>query len=191
MGKISVLNEDTVWGVGGSVQYPNLQSRGVIYKTINGGQNWLFQIPDTTIHVLGGYSYIQFINRTTGWAYTLGFEGGIHTTTGGDTVWYTGVQQIGSEIPIQFRLYQNYPNPFNPRTVIKYQIVNSKKQISNVKLIVYDITGREIITLVNEVQNTGTYEVDFSGNGLSSGVYFYTLFVNNKLFDTKKMILLK
>ena len=61
-------------------------------------------------------------------------------------------------------------------------------------MIVYDITGREISTLVNEVQNTGTYEVDFSGTGYSSGVYFYKLIITagKEVFtETKKMLMLK
>jgi hypothetical protein len=58
-------------------------------------------------------------------------------------------------------------------------------------LIVYDITGKEITTLVNEVKNSGTYEVVFSGNGFSSGVYFYSFVINNKLIDTKRMLLIK
>ena len=85
-----------------------------------------------------------------------------------------------------FRLNQNYPNPFNPTTKISYVL----KQPGEVKLIVYDLSGREIKTLVNKYQNSGEYSVNFDGNGLSSGVYFYKLKINN-LFLTKKMILLQ
>ncbi len=185
IGKFSVLNRDTVWGVGGLVSFGSNGSRGILYRTTNGGNNWLFQLPDTSIHITG-YTFVQFINRNTGWAYHSS-QGGIHTVTGGDTNWLTEVQKISTEIPIQFKLYQNYPNPFNPRTIIKYEL----QITSYVKLAVYDIQGKEIMTLVNQKQNLGKYQVDFSGNGLSSGVYFYSLLVDNRLIDTKKMILLK
>ena len=180
----SNLNKDTIFGVGGEVFYGSGQFRGIIYRTVNGGENWLFQVPDTTIHS-AQYRYIQFIDKLKGWAYWV--SGGVHTTNGGDPVWLTAIEQISSEVPKEFRLYQNYPNPFNPVTNIKYQITKSKY----VNLIVYDITGKKLIDLVNRKQNAGTYEVDFSGNGLSSGVYFYSLIVDSKIIDTKKMILIK
>ena len=97
-----------------------------------------------------------------------------------------------SVVPKSFKLYQNYPNPFNPSTNIKYQVMsNVKGQMVNVRLIVYDISGREIIILVNNRQSPGTYQVDFSGNNLSSGIYFYSLIVGGVLAGVKKMILLK
>lgn len=189
IGKFSVLNKDTVWGVGGLVSYGSNGSRGILYRTTNGGINWLFQLPDTSIHITG-YAFVQFINRNTGWAYHSS-QGGIHTITGGDTSWLTDIKQISHEIPANFKLYQNYPNPFNPRTVIKYEV---RSQKSEVRLVVYDINGREIIALVNQEQDQGIYEVDFSGDGLSSGVYFYKITITNRkevFIDTKKMILIK
>jgi photosystem II stability/assembly factor-like uncharacterized protein len=81
--KISVVNKDTVWGVGGNVYYGPGKFRGILFRTINGGTNWLFQVPDTAIH-LDYYDHIVFVNKNTGWAYRSS-EGGIHTTTGGDT----------------------------------------------------------------------------------------------------------
>lgn len=179
------INKDTIFGVGGYVIYPNNQVRGMLYRTIDGGNTWLFQIPDTSIHI-GGYSMIAFINKNNGWAYNIAT--GIHTTTGGDPVWLTDIKQISSEVPKEFKLYQNYPNPFNPSTNIKYQIT---KNNSIVRLTVFDITGREIVTLVNAVQQAGTYEVDFSGSNYSSGVYFYSLTVEGIIMDNKNMILLK
>ncbi|HMS64914.1 MAG TPA: T9SS type A sorting domain-containing protein [Ignavibacteria bacterium] len=97
-----------------------------------------------------------------------------------------GIRQINSEIPAGFELKQNYPNPFNPATVIGYQLTVN----SFINLKVFDATGKEIITLVNEKQNAGIYEVDFNGENLPSGVYFYKLEsgVNS---ITKKMFLLK
>lgn len=92
-----------------------------------------------------------------------------------------------------FVLHQNYPNPFNPVTKIKYEI--SSKVISTegrnlVQLKVFDILGNSIATLVDEFKPAGSYEVEFNGSELSSGIYFYELKVNTKVLR-KKMILLK
>ncbi|RPI16145.1 MAG: T9SS C-terminal target domain-containing protein [Ignavibacteriae bacterium] len=98
-----------------------------------------------------------------------------------------GVKKISENIPAGFKLQQNYPNPFNPNTVINYQL----SKYCNVNLIVYDVTGKAVITLVNEKQSAGTYEADFSGKGISSGVYFYSLMIDGYLIDTKKMLMVK
>jgi hypothetical protein len=181
----SVINRDTLWGCGGYVLYPNNQTRGILYRTTNGGNNWLFQIPDTSIDI--GYSYVRFINKSQGWIYDS-YPTGIHTTTGGNDTFYTSVKQIALQIPKDYILYQNYPNPFNPRTVILYGVKNQK---SEVRLLIYDIDGREIAELVKAQQIAGTYQAVFDGTNYSSGIYFYSLFIDNKLMDTKKMILIK
>jgi len=183
--KLSYAGNDTIWGVGGNIFYPSLGNRGVLYRTTNGGNNWLFQVPDSINITTNQYFFIKFINNRVGWAYHP--FSGIHTTTGGDPVWYTGIQKIKSITPKDFILYQNYPNPFNPRTVINYEI----RSASEVRLSVYNIQGKHVIDLVNNKQSSGKYEVDFSGSGYSSGVYFYNLIINGKLIDTKKMILVK
>lgn len=85
-----------------------------------------------------------------------------------------------------FELYQNYPNPFNPSTQIKFAITEQ----SQVSLKVYNILGKEIATLVNDVRGAGIHEVNFDGTGLASGVYFYTLQAG-KFSQTNKMILIK
>jgi len=102
------------------------------------------------------------------------------------------IENNNSTIPSSFKLYQNYPNPFNPKTTINYEIPsNVKRQTSNVRLVVYDVTGKEIVTLVNEKQNTGTYSIEWDANSYPSGSYFYSLYGDNNLVDTKSMILLK
>ena len=89
-------------------------------------------------------------------------------------------------LPSKFYLCQNYPNPFNPSTKIEYSIPKT----SFVTLKVYDILGREVATLVNEEKSGGKYEVEFNGNGLSSGIYFYKLQAGNYT-SVKIMILIK
>lgn len=97
-----------------------------------------------------------------------------------------GIRSIGSGIPNKFDLSQNYPNPFNPSTNIRYDIPKN----SFVQLIVFDLLGRKIETLVNEKQTTGIYEVSFNGGNMTSGIYFYKLSADG-FSETKKMMLLK
>ena len=85
-----------------------------------------------------------------------------------------------------YSLLQNFPNPFNPKTVIGYQLPVT----GNVILKVYDVLGNQIATLVNEVKETGSYEVEFDAAKLSSGVYYYTL-KSGDFIQSKKMLLLK
>jgi hypothetical protein len=99
-----------------------------------------------------------------------------------------GIKKVSNEVPTSFRLGQNYPNPFNPTTKIKFSIptplsFQRKLESSYVSLKVYDITGREIQTLVNEKLNPGTYEVTFDGSNPTRRT--------GEFIDTKKLILLK
>jgi hypothetical protein len=99
--------------------------------------------------------------------------------------------------PEEFTLYQNYPNPFNPSTKIKF-IIPYVKTVHNpsVQLVVYDVLGNEITTLVNQELPTGEYEMDFNAGAthpiaLTSGIYFYQLRAGESFIQTKKMILLR
>ena len=88
-------------------------------------------------------------------------------------------------------LSQNYPNPFNPVTRIKFDIPPLKGvRGMMVRLIIYDLLGREVTTLVNEPMKPGTYEVDWDGSMYASGVYFYKL-ITDEYVETRKMVLLK
>jgi hypothetical protein len=95
----------------------------------------------------------------------------------------TGNQNV---IPDSYYLYQNYPNPFNPLTMISYQLPTSG--LATLKI--YDITGREVATLVSEFQSAGKYNVSWNASGFSSGIY-YCRFISGSFVDTKKLILLK
>ena len=97
-----------------------------------------------------------------------------------------GIINISSDIPTKYSLSQNFPNPFNPSTNIRYEITNNIFVI----LKVYDLLGNEIATLVNESQKAGVYEVQFSNEQISSGIYFYRIQAGN-FSETKKMIYLK
>jgi len=97
-----------------------------------------------------------------------------------------GITSISSNVPDKYSLSQNYPNPFNPTTNINFNVPKS----GLVKMIVYDINGREISTLVNQEMTPGSYKVDFDGSSLSSGIYYYTL-TSGDFVETKKMMLVK
>lgn len=94
------------------------------------------------------------------------------------------------EIPLSFNLYQNYPNPFNPVTKIRFDIPAANSSNGNIKLVLYDVNGREISTLLNEGYTAGIWEVDFNAENLSSGLYFYKLTAGQNT-AINKMILIK
>ncbi|MBN1633528.1 MAG: T9SS type A sorting domain-containing protein [Ignavibacteria bacterium] len=97
------------------------------------------------------------------------------------------IKQISTEVPETFYLLQNYPNPFNSMTNIKFEIPNA----GNVKIKVFDVTGKEVSILVNENLQAGTYEVRFNAGDLPSGIYFYSLIVDDIFISTKKFVLVK
>ncbi|MDD5362393.1 MAG: T9SS type A sorting domain-containing protein [Ignavibacteria bacterium] len=96
------------------------------------------------------------------------------------------IKKLGNETPANFKLNQNYPNPFNPETKIKFQIPKS----GFVTLKVYDALGKEIKTLVDQNLSTGFYEIGFTADNLSSGIYFYKL-ISGDFTETRKMLMIK
>lgn len=148
------------------------------YQSTDNGITWLLRNEGMT----SGVSSIAIFN---GYIYAGSLGQGIWRRPLSELV---GIEQISSTIPEKSGLEQNYPNPFNPSTNVKYSV---KENNSYVSITVFDITGRMIDEPVKQKQNAGIYEVDFDGSGLSSGVYFYRLTVNNEVMDTKKMILMK
>ena len=99
---------------------------------------------------------------------------------------YSKIVEVDLGLPKEFDLSQNYPNPFNPTTTIKWQAPVSGFQT----LKVYDVLGNEVATLVNEYREAGSYEVEFSANNFSSGVYYYQLKAGS-FTQTRKMALVK
>jgi len=192
-------------------------NNGGVFRSSNGGFNWMqmglnnrgitsFTIKDNYIFAgdhLHGEVYLSS-NNGTSWILKnqgLGSQNSVHSLTttsqyifaGTDSsVWrrsfteIIGIQKISGLVPSSFSLSQNYPNPFNPTTKIKMEIA----KLGDVKLVVYDILGREVDKLVNENLKPGTYEVEFNGSKYASGVYFYKL-VATEFSESKRMILLK
>jgi hypothetical protein len=109
----------------------------------------------------------------------------------GDTT-LTGLIPISNEIPSGFKLYQNYPNPFNPVTRVRFSVPLNKggERGLYIRLLIFDLLGREIATLVNESLQPGTYEVEWNAAEFPSGVYYYRLIAGD-YSETKKMILIK
>ena len=108
------------------------------------------------------------------------------TDFNGNFEYFNLTNEVVVGIPVKFELSQNYPNPFNPSTNIEYQLPAD----GNVNIIVFDNSGKEVITLVNEFKAAGYYTESFNGSSLSSGVYFYKITSGN-FSVVKKMMLVK
>jgi hypothetical protein len=121
------------------------------------------------------------------------FQPGGYTTVGttnlvvlgcGPTI--VGNSTITSNVPSAYLLSQNYPNPFNPSTKISFSLPKA----GNVKLVVYDILGKEVATLINDYRTAGTHSVEFNASNLASGVYLYRI-ESGDFKETKRMMLVK
>ncbi|MCI0448786.1 MAG: T9SS type A sorting domain-containing protein [Chlorobi bacterium] len=154
-------------------------SNGLIRKSTDRGNTW-------NIMTTGGLTNIRFIDFYKSgnniYGYAVAISGEVLKLI--DNV--MGIQTISSEIPDKFSLSQNYPNPFNLTTNIKFQIPKS----GFVKLTVFDVLGKEIQVLINRQLSPGTYEADFEGSSLPSGVYYYKI-ETDVYVETRKMVLLK
>ena len=156
----------------------NNNSGGVFFSS-NNGQNWT--------QINQGFNIIPKIRAlfiSNNYIFAGTYQNGI---------WRRLLSEIVVEynsnitnIPRQHSLFQNFPNPFNPITNIKYELYRN----SNIRITIFDITGHEIETLVNNYQKEGLHEVYFDGYKFPSGIYFYKLETNN-FSETKKMVLLK
>lgn len=150
-----------------------------VIKTTDGGLDW-----QNLTTGKGNFAYMRtifFVNDNTGWI--AGDGARIFKTTSGGV---TFINQNG-EIVSDYILHQNYPNPFNPNTKINYSL----QKANYVSINIYDAAGKLIKILESGFKREGSYSVNFSGEGLASGVYYYSLVVDGVVMDTKKAILLK
>jgi photosystem II stability/assembly factor-like uncharacterized protein len=150
----------------------------IIYRTTNGGSNWLEQLNVYPEDING----VLMRDHKSGIAY--GDQGMLYTTSTGGIM---NSISYSTATPKDFELCQNYPNPFNPLTIISYEI--GKSNFVTIK--VYDVSGKYVTTVVNEVKSAGRYEVEFNASELPSGLYFYSLLINGKIVSTKRMVLTK
>jgi photosystem II stability/assembly factor-like uncharacterized protein len=154
-----------------------------ILKSTNNAQSWVaMTLPGDIPRQMAYMDAISAKGKV--YAYAIAHGGYVYRMV--DTVSPIGINNLGSEIPVVFSLAQNYPNPFNPVTAIKYTV--PKQNL--VKLVVYDLIGREVVILVNEVKQPGNYSVSFDASNLASGVYFYRMAAGD-FTDVKKMVLIK
>jgi len=152
-----------------------------IYFSSNNGTNWALQYAAPNYSTKGVF-YHMTKSRAGATIWGVRSLGGISRYG----LPITGVTPITNEVPSTYSLSQNYPNPFNPVTKISFNIPKS----GLVTLKVYDVIGKEVATLVNDVKNPGNYAVNFNASALSSGVYFYKL-ESNEFTSVKKMMLIK
>jgi photosystem II stability/assembly factor-like uncharacterized protein len=152
-----------------------------IYRGTN-GSNWAVEYTAPA----GNYRHFASVRNGT-YCWGVRSNGGITKCA----YYFSGIGQFGNEIPPDYALGQNYPNPFNPITNVKIQMPKS----GFVTLKVFDALGKEVRLLVNQNLNPGTYEVDFDGTDLPSGVYYYRLDASSPLSttysETRKMVLTK
>ncbi len=155
---------------------------GTVRLTTNGGETWytdgFFNSPSSR-----NYRFVNLVNNTFR-TFMAGSDSLFYVS--GDPITITGVNSSSTEVPNAYSLSQNYPNPFNPQTNIRFSL----SQPGNVKLIIFDITGRELEIVVNEKLSAGSYNYDWNAANYPSGVYFYKLQAGN-FVETKKMILVK
>jgi hypothetical protein len=129
--------------------------------------------------------YLRVYEWIAAWTTSNKYMNNMSVVISGTTTSATGVE-TDNTFPKIFAVKQNYPNPFNPTTMISYTI----PQRGMVVLTVYDVLGRIVSTLVNDVQSAGAYTISLNATGLSSGTYFYRL-QSGSFVQTKKMVLLK
>ena len=163
---------------------------GCIMKSTDAGVTWSQQVSGTSSNL----RTIDFVDSLVG--YAAGSSGTILKTTNGGL---TGLRPVSKTVPHNFILYRNYPNPFNPSTKIKFSIPGEQVPLNReggfsrglfISLKIFDLTGREITTLVNENLYPGTYETEWDGSNYQSGIYFCKLTAGN-YSESGKLILLK
>ncbi len=175
--------------------YSLIVSGTVIFAGTDGGT---FMSTDNGTSWLNKNQGFQFVTRVNSLLIT---NNKIFGGTGSNSVWrrslseiQIGIKQISGNIPLSYSLSQNYPNPFNPGTIIRFSIPSLPTMRitggNTVRLKVFDITGREIQTLIDEPLAPGTYETYFDGSALPTGVYIYRLTANG-FTETKKMMYVK
>ena len=152
-------------------------NKGLILKTTNSGENWI-RIQTNCVNDL-----LNCSKRGDNDFAAVGENLTILSTSAAGII---GIQTISTEVPDNFVLNQNYPNPFNPATKIKFDVPNE----SHTKLIIYDMLGREVTTLINQQLKPGSYQADWDASAFSSGVYFYKI-ISGDFVETKKMVLMK
>ncbi|MFA7361030.1 MAG: YCF48-related protein [Candidatus Kapaibacterium sp.] len=152
-----------------------------LFKTTDGGFHWARENTTTNNQT---FLSLRFVNDTVGWiCSTTGII--LHTTTGGQTL--TGIANQTENIADKYELRQNYPNPFNNQTKIRFEI----PKYSEVRIVVFDILGKQKDIILDGIYQAGKYEINYSPKDLSSGIYFYRMKINGEITKSRKLILKK
>jgi photosystem II stability/assembly factor-like uncharacterized protein len=163
---------------------------GLVCRTTDGGITWVVWRSEGTPHLHD----VSFKGPYNGVA--VGAGGTILRTSTGGVTWVKDGGSRALGIPTECVLDQNCPNPFNPTTTIRFTIAGvvalsgSEGPATKVRLIVYDLLGREVAVLIDEQKAPGRYQVAFDGSKFSSGVYFYRLNAGDYV-ETKRMVLVR
>lgn len=161
--------------------------------TILGFPTQIKEFEDQSAIPLLNYELAQGLGFVSNWACEFGCTSTHLKYAEIDGITYgrkiTSVDLTNNNISLNYKLYQNFPNPFNPITKIKFTIPVGNDNVRSL-LKIYDVLGNDVTTLVDDVKPHGTYEVEFDGSNLSSGVYFYQL-ISQNFSETKKLLLLK
>lgn len=167
---LCIDNNNAYW-----VEY---RTNGAIKQaSLNGGNiQTIVNNVNEPVSIVSDDSYVYWIER----------NGGSNGSLKKTEKLLTKIEVISSNIPNSYSLFQNYPNPFNPQSKIKFSLPEK----SNTKIIVYDLMGKEMETILNKLLEPGTYETYWDAANYSSGMYFYKIIAGN-FIETKKMMLLK
>lgn len=157
---------------------------GTVRITTNAGETW-FSDPYFN-NVTGSITSISQMPRSAMTFTALSNNNKLYIASEDSNLVVIGIKNISNEIPNEFSLSQNFPNPFNPVTKINFQV----KQNADVKIVIYDVNGREIETLVNQRLSAGNYSADWNAANYSSGIYFCRM-ITKEFSQIQKMILTK
>ncbi len=173
------VNSGANWEINGMEVDPLLDVESIVNDGFEGDKTWKRYFPMADTVFTEGASYTEL-----NWP---GVEGINYRGAMGDsTVTVIEDKIVNNNFPLKFSLEQNYPNPFNPTSTIRFSLPES----GLTKLVVYNITGSEISTILNREISSGVHEIKFDGSSLSSGVYFYRL-KSGRFSAIMKMIILK
>lgn len=211
---LTILNNQITISAGGDLEYGSS-----IARTVNQGSNWFYDTlgvfglatgidnrTSSEIWMAASYAGKFIYSLDTGITWTnsdtpdntaifdldfadslIGFACGVNGTILKYDRTSSSVTENSLTVPDKrFELSQNYPNPFNPKTTISYSIFENRF----VSIKIYDVLGNEVAQLVNKMQKSGSYKIEFDGTNLPSGIYFYGI-TSDKYSEIKKMLLIK
>lgn len=170
-------NITSLASIGNNIFAGTYDDNGVFWVSGDNGINWHQRNEGLNV------SELRALHIHNNYIFAGTWDSAVYRRPAGEII---GIKQTGSSLPVNFNLGQNYPNPFNPVTKLNFMLPKE----GFTKLVIFDITGREVSIILDQRLEPGTYEIDWDATEYSSGIYFYTL-QNGDFKETKKMILIK